>query len=873
MTYFDAVVASQPDFYFPLQGNTSNYGKFDDEIVGESQISYIRFPMSSSSLKAVDLDSNTLSTNAFTSKIPTKIWKKTLVIECLLKPSSETTIFETNDSYYDDENNLNMLNQSVVSVKYKNGRIEVSVHENTFISKPLTTERVHHFVVVINSGTVLIYDWGHLIGSGSYEDFDLYNYNVNDIVVYGDGYLSDLALYLSEKNLSEIVDHYSYLYEGLDKLHTLSKANSSLSYSFDSNSMESTPVFVSPRIIGNETSLSYSDYNNVVVDQDTAEASANSNFSLSIIDESGYELPYLYSGAILNNFGKLIIPGRTLILEFNDYSINEFDKVIFKAVWPGGEIKIELIDNEVIGSYATQSFSETYTFSSTPDTNYRFELEVIDYKDFEIRMLSDDLELDSFTTESALPLSSAQICIFSDLDGSSAFYGAELVELTVKDSDSATVYVDVVPETLEIVNSGTIDVEFKKTDESDSKVFWSPIHPSISLPGVSYGDTVQDEQLTLSLQGNQDILSPSIYATYVFDYPSKEIIPVVGAEAIKIEGDFVPPIVNSNSPIAYSPYENFKLNQGRMKIAPNTAYQNYVYDWSCVNPSDWSFSGCQGQVFYDSTLTTGSGIIVEYSNSTPVVKSSKLLVRPNTDYDLSVLIKTLSGTSNLSLYVEWYNLQDELISQSSATPITFSGLLNSYASTVTSPALSYYAKVCVSSSQSSGSFIIDDVFFGKNFSGIYQSNSYQFKNFSILFRSDEDSLELFYHNFYIEYYIEINSGIISFSGFSSVKVNGVEVSSGSAINDLDGWNHVSASFSEDGKIQVSDSYPIYIGGASGPVGTFYVGALSLSMESLDWQYESFFADNFESSVTEPSALQTLLDNDSIVFVNSPWNII
>lgn len=856
--------------------STNNTYSVSSPVYGDVQ--YKRFPNVSSSQYAVDINSNLLSYSELLPSIPYKIWKKNIVFECVFVPKSQPAgLFRTVDSYVDEESGALLEDQNTVSIDFTGDNYNVTVFDETFLSYSVTSGYPQHLVVSINDGEVDIYINGVYSGGGVYEDFDLYNYQVSDIITSGTGYISNIALYTSSQNISDIVAHHQYMYSPV-LVKNFWRNDQSQTFIPSKEALDQYEEFSFPRHSNDRWSWEVSSPKNIYIDQALGSIWVRDRLSLSPIDglvSTTQQSIVIDKGIRVVDFNACVTTGDTFSFSFTPLSVQSAGGGTDICVMDGSLalLEITVLNGKVVVSYSDDSY-DYY--------DDQYEINLNEYT-VNIELLSESINVEliqSSTTVASYSIASNQILsgdtlvsLFSDYSGGFPL-PAELTAVSVSD-DSLTKHLVDIPN-LDSYSSCSFICNIYKQSMGDTRLFYSPDNSTIDIETntgttLRYGDIIPADttSLKVTLTGSQDIPTPMLFGILGYTDLSKRITSEYGDGTAVINGDVITPMIPKTYLNDRSPYKNMSLLSGQIEYAGKDN-SNYVRDSSTVNPSQWTATNCTISAYRGDRSISGYGIRAVYSSQAPKVSSEKISVLPSSEYVAAINVLNIYDAKTMTFGVSWFNSSGGLI-MSTSNSINVDTVSQRFILPLTSPATAKYAELYVSAITGTGEFIIESAFFQEEFDDTIQGYE-RFKYVSIVFSSDSDTFDLFSHEYDKEYSISFTDGNVTFTGFNEVILNGSIISSGTPVSDLDGTNHIVAKTAELDALTPTPLKKMFVGSTENS-GRLEIQYFDIGTSFSQSEYEKLFGQVNTSTVSDSSGPNITLESDNVVFVARPWTVI
>lgn len=806
---------------------------------------YEEFRLSDSSRYSVNLAGGGLSLASIIPSLSRKLWKRGITFECLFFPDDGATLFETVDSYYSGSN---QTYGRIISVRYEKGKIIVRVGDSVIYSNSFSSTGARHVSVTISSETVSISVDGTSMGYGDYSDFDLYGHELKDIVVYGTGHVSDIALYAGAGGSG---------WSATGNDIRLVSGPESLTYALDQESIELSTSTISPLGTSWQTS---SNVNLELGDTATTSDSVVINYS-GPRNELSSVIP-LSSSLELVGAQSLISAGDSVRLVFtlSSYNTNDYRTILYLSSQKA-TLHAYVYDGVFFVSLESPSDVTEYTENFAPVIGTEYTLVATFLSDSLIVSLSDT------TVKTELNLDK----IFIDMPSSSLSISSDTTPL-VGELCSAEIigggFIKWRLDTNRLIGISSGYADFYVGD-SDS-VIWVPNNESVES-SQAHGDPSPTPYTRLTLRGSQHG-STDLYEVVSLSYGDLVSTPVNGDDELMIRGGFTPAL--ESGPVwRQNPLTTLTLRDGYLEVAPNKLATNYINDFSFSRVEAWTPSNCIISVESNPLLSGGYGVWVDYTSQAPKVTSENIYVLPSTGYAAAVNLRVIPGPSTVSLNIEWYNASNALISTTTGSLSVMTVPETIYVAG-TSPSTAKFCRVSVSTPSSTGSILLDSIFLGRTFGSDYNNFYSGFNSFSALFRAVGD-FYIFSHQYLSDYFIRVANGVLTFSGFSEVRINNVIKSSGADISDHTGMIHVSA-INNDGIMRPSQETPAYIGrshNGSVPSGSAAVAMIKFSNGLDTNEYNYLCGDPSVGNADNPDQVTVTLNNDNVLAVSDAWTII
>lgn len=851
-------------------------GSLSASITSGAEVDYWQ---AAGSQKSVRLLQSQEITYPSTLPISTAIWQKPLTFECLYTPTSttcETVLFKSNNTYRNVSDGTTTTD-SVFTLKYVGGAFYVKLGGYEKYSEPIEYLSTMHVAVQINNSSCTVFVNGIkrisiTFPSMSYESLTLTSYKT--IATTGTAYISNVAIYnylLDEKTI------VSHAINQFFKIDTTSADYSlgSVNFRFDQEEFNTSKTIDYSSNTGIHRAFNAT---NIKIDGTSA--------SLNTVPDFEYSGPPLQftadgvSGAkaiTLTGFEQYLSPGSSVLSTVKFYDTTDTSK---HTIWcfengskklciyrVGLNVYLEYQNgDQVVSNYCSLgAVASTVPYTLTVDTT---------------------VQLTDGTNTVSVALDSLDVFRGTLSIGNNA-YGNESLNGCVKDFKikiGNTVVVNAALTTDLFINvSGSYDVIVFNSEASTYFAEWYPQIPEITVsynssaiePGQTITSTppvgtTETLTLTVSISNSRQTKDPKVSSIFVNKYTVTPIEAKNCNEKISVTGVHKPPLLPS-SMISSKASDGVVLNAGKLLLNTDYQYANIAPDTSFYSKGNWTVTNSVAENVYDPTLSSNFGVRLTISGSSGKIESGFIKVASSASYEAVIKAKCLTS-GNGTVTVDFYDSSKVIIvGQSlSATYATVDQYNTDIFTSGTSPSTAKYAKISFSSTSSGNTFILDNCFLGTKYS-TSQYFDKQYSGIALLYRNlSAATTVLFTHTYKDTYSITTTAGVITYAGFSTVKVNGVSIASGTYVGDY-GPTLIEATLAADDLLFPSATYTATINNSAAS------GIQIIALKLLKPQYTSNTLFDFcgvpSAYVYSETSTPSVSLTDEFSVNASPWTLL
>ncbi len=425
---------------------------------------------------------------------------------------------------------------------------------------------------------------------------------------------------------------------------------------------------------------------------------------------------------------------------------------------------------------------------------------------------------------------------------------------------------------------------------------WQPITESGGRPSwfVNNGSVPYKNDIRIDFATDDSLDDvPELYSLSAAYDTLGAIEEIKSGEDLDVSGQYT--LAESNLPVTAQ-----AKNGGFKQIGPSSIYyqpditrDNIIPNWSFTSYAGWD-SNEDETIVVDKTLSSGVGMAIPMSSTASLFTSSdtKYNVVSSAQYTLCVYAKA-TGDAAAVATIHWYDATGASVgspTSSSSTPLDTSIVTTTV--TATAPATAKTATVSIAFTGTDEQTVtIDSVVMNEGAATItIDDNSpfvifpqaHTYKTVAMVIRSDSEfytsnSTTLFDHyNGSVRYRINMTSGgVLSYTGFSRVYVNGSQHFTGNAIVS-DGWTHIVATIDDAGSINPSSSRTANFLSTTTSTEYGYWSADSLwfqrdvaTQASVTNDYQEIFG-RINKKVYDVLSATTILGSEEYRTISTPW---
>jgi len=430
---------------------------------------------------------------------------------------------------------------------------------------------------------------------------------------------------------------------------------------------------------------------------------------------------------------------------------------------------------------------------------------------------------------------------------------------------------------------------------TDSTV-WQPITESGGRPSwfINNGSVPYKNEIRVDFttDDSYDDL-PELYSLKAAYDTTGAIEEIKSGEALTVAGSYS--LAESNLPVTSQAKNGGYRQFGRSSIyyQPDVTRDNIIPNWTFADYSGWD-SNEDVSIVVDKTLSGGVGMAIPMSSTSSLFTASgtKYNVSSSTQYTLCVYAKA-TGDAAAVATINWLDSTGASVgspTSSSSTPLGTS--VTAVTATATSPATAKSATISVAFTGTDEQTVtVDSVIMNEGASTItIDDNSafimfpetHTYKTVAMVIRSDSEfytsnSTTLFDHyNGSTRYRINMTTGgVLSYTGFTRVYVNGSQHFSGAVIVS-DGWTHIVATIDDGGSINPSSARIASFMSTVTSTEFGYFSADSLwfqhdvaTQASVTNDYQEIFG-RINKKVYDVLSAVSILGTESYRTISTPW---
>ncbi len=425
---------------------------------------------------------------------------------------------------------------------------------------------------------------------------------------------------------------------------------------------------------------------------------------------------------------------------------------------------------------------------------------------------------------------------------------------------------------------------------------WQPISEPGSRPSwfINNASVPYKNDIRIDFTTNDSLDDvPELYSLNVAYDSLGAIEEIKSAEALTVSGQYT--LAHSSLPVtAQAENGGYKqLGQSSISYQPDITRDNIIPNWSFTNYSGWD-SNEDETIVVDKTLSSGVGMAIPMSSTASLFTSSdtKYNVVSSAQYTLCVYAKS-TGDASAVATINWFDSTGTSVgspASSSSTPLGTSVVPVTV--TASAPATAKMATVSIAftgtddqtvtvdsaiMNEGAATITIDD-----NAPFVIFPQTHTYKTVAMVIRNDTEfaaanSTTLFdNYNGSTRYRIYmLAGGILAYSGFSRVYVNGSLHFNGNAIVS-DGWTHIVATIDDGGSINPSSSRIASFLATTTSTEYGYWSADSLwfqrdvaTQSSVTNDYQEIFG-RINKKVYDVLSATTILGSEVYRTISTPW---